>query len=186
MMFPQRNTLEQMCIYKTCMFPLRGNTMIKLGLTDGKNEIITPHKKKKKYHHLKLSSLERRETLAAPDCLKMQIRHNSAAEIGPAGLSHWQRLAADNHRATAANASKRQPAPPLSEVTSESRGGDARSRRGRQPRPPVPPLLASRGCSSVSTHHTHTHTQSSVHRFPSGEPQGRGRSPHMTSQFTGV
>lgn len=50
-----------------------------------------------KNHHLKPPSLERSETPAAPDCLKMQIRHNPAPEIGPAGLLHSQRLVADNH-----------------------------------------------------------------------------------------
>lgn len=143
-------------------------------------------KKKKKYHHLKPSSLERRETPAAPDCLKMQIRHNSAAEIGPAGLSHRQRLAADNHRAptTAANASKRHSAPPpfWSHLWIK-RMHEAAEADGRVPRCC---LFWPAGGAPLFQHTTHTHTQSGVHRFPSGGPQGRGRSPHMTSQFTGV
>lgn len=122
-----------------------------------KSLLLIKKKEKKKYHHLKPSSPERRETPAAPDCLKMQIRHNSAAEIGPAGLSHRQRLAADNHRApvTAANASKRQPAPPLPEVTSESRGCTKPQRQTAEA--PRCRLFWPAGGAPLFQHTAHTH-----------------------------
>lgn len=60
-------------------------SMLKMGFTEGRNEIITKRK-----HHLQPLSLEREEKSAAPDCLKMQIRNDPAPEIGPAGLLHWR------------------------------------------------------------------------------------------------
>lgn len=111
MMFPQRNTLEQMCIYKTRMFPLRGNTIIKLGLTDGKNEVITSYKKKKKRNIIILSLRLWRD---ARRRLPQMPKNADKTQFCSRNWSCRTFTPADNHRApaTAANASKRQSAPP--------------------------------------------------------------------------
>lgn len=51
---------------------------------------------------------------------------------------------------------------------------------------PLLPLLASRGCSTVSTDTAVCVYVCALFSSPSGEPLRRGTSPHMTFQFTGV